>query len=217
MALLALIIGAENGVGGRAALAVVVTMGVLMLLPLVRFGLLPFAVSFFSRQVLVDCTLTTDLGASVRDADVDRRRRRGRPGHRRLRELARRRPDLRPAPGGMTVTPTLRPRARPGHHVEPGDALRPRRPRRSRSRSASSPDLPQARRGRARPRGDLDVAARHRRARRSPRPASAPPTSPPSASPTSAKRPCSGTPTRASRCATRSSGRAASARRSANA
>ncbi|HWJ56413.1 MAG TPA: serine/threonine-protein kinase [Vicinamibacterales bacterium] len=63
MALLALVIGAENGVDGRAALAVVVTMGVLMLLPLVRFGLLPFAVSFFSRQVLVDCTLTTDLGA----------------------------------------------------------------------------------------------------------------------------------------------------------
>jgi hypothetical protein len=63
MTLLALVIGAENGVDDRAALAIVVAMGVLMLLPLVRFGLLPFAVSFFSRQVLVDCTLTSDLGA----------------------------------------------------------------------------------------------------------------------------------------------------------
>jgi hypothetical protein len=36
---------------------------VLIVLPLVRFGLLPFAVSFFSRQVLVNSTLTADLGA----------------------------------------------------------------------------------------------------------------------------------------------------------
>ena len=38
-------------------------MAVLILLPLVRFGLLPFAVSFFSRQVLTGSALTTDLGA----------------------------------------------------------------------------------------------------------------------------------------------------------
>jgi hypothetical protein len=41
----------------------VVLMAVLILLPLVRFGLLAFAVSFFSRQVLIDSALTADLGA----------------------------------------------------------------------------------------------------------------------------------------------------------
>jgi hypothetical protein len=64
MALLALVIGAEEGLdGSRIALAVIVLMAVLILLPLVRFGLLPFAVSFFSRQILVGSPLTADLGA----------------------------------------------------------------------------------------------------------------------------------------------------------
>jgi len=63
MALLALVIGAENGLAdGAPVIALIVMLAVLMLLPLVRYGLLPFAVSFFSRQVLVGSPLTTDLG-----------------------------------------------------------------------------------------------------------------------------------------------------------
>ena len=64
MALLGLVIGAENGLrGGNVAIVLIAMMAVLMLLPLVRFGLLPFAVSFFSRQVIVGSPLTADLGA----------------------------------------------------------------------------------------------------------------------------------------------------------
>jgi eukaryotic-like serine/threonine-protein kinase len=65
MTLLALVIGAQSEInGGRwTAAAMIAAIAVLILLPLVRYGLLAFAVSFFSRQVLESSAWTADLGA----------------------------------------------------------------------------------------------------------------------------------------------------------
>jgi serine/threonine-protein kinase len=64
MALLTLIIGAQSNLSeGLGPILLIAGMAVLILLPLVRFGLLAFAVAFFSRQLLNDTVLTADLGA----------------------------------------------------------------------------------------------------------------------------------------------------------
>jgi serine/threonine-protein kinase len=62
---LALIIGAQDTLGDNrfVAAALLVTMSTLIMLPLIRFGLLPFMISFFSRQVVVNTAFTADLGA----------------------------------------------------------------------------------------------------------------------------------------------------------
>jgi serine/threonine-protein kinase len=65
MLILGLVIGAQStfSSGALGATAIIATLAVLMLLPLIRYGLLAFAVSFFSRQALVSSLLTSDLGA----------------------------------------------------------------------------------------------------------------------------------------------------------
>ena len=105
--------------------------------------------------------------------------------------------------------------ARPGHHVEPRDRVRPRPDARCPWPSRSSRRSSRGRATSSTIRRRSGARSCRPRATRSPARASPPRTSPPSASPTSARRRFSGTRPPASRWPTPSSGRAASRRRSA--